>query len=497
MTPDLTPAADRALTLAPAYALAAGAASVEPLHLLHALLIEEEGRAFALLTKAGVDPDRHRAAAPTPATLPANPLPITASLRRVLSLARELAPEVSGEQTVAGEALLFALVRSDREVLAFLVPLGFDANRLEEELAAQRGPPLTLEEPLRLSDVAEQVDLARILDAAGNRAREGLRVAEDYCRFVLEDAFLTGQMKDLRHDLRAALAELPDSLLLSARETLRDVGTELSTEAEERRGSVLEAAQAGLKRAQEALRSLEEFGKVHGPRLGRALEALRYRTYTVERAVVLGTTARQRLAEARLYVLLTAATCQRGLRDTITAAAAGGADVIQLREKDLGDRDLLARARDVRQWTRAAGVLFIVNDRVDIARLVEADGVHLGQDDLPVKEARRLLGPDALVGVSTHDLAQLRQAVRDGASYVGVGPVFPSGTKQFSALAGLDYVRIVATETTLPAFALGGIDLRTVNEVVAAGARRIAVSGAVARAEDPQAVTAALRRALP
>src|SRR4051794_10471359 len=102
-----------------------------------------------------------------------------------------------------------------------------------------------------------------------------------------------------------------------------------------------------------------------------------------------------------------------------------------MREKDLPDRELLERARQLRQWTRQAGVLFIVNDRPDIARLVEADGVHLGQDDLPVREARRILGPDALVGVSTHNLEQVRQAILDGASYLGVGPTFPSKTKEF------------------------------------------------------------------
>src|SRR5205807_8984108 len=112
-------------------------------------------------------------------------------------------------------------------------------------------------------------------------------------------------------------------------------------------------------------------------------------------------------------------------------AAAGGADVFQLREKDLPDGRLLERARDVRRWTREVGALFIVNDRPDVARLAEADGVHLGQGDMPVKDARRILGPDALIGVSTHDLDQLRQAVLDGAGYVGVGPTFPSQTKQF------------------------------------------------------------------
>jgi thiamine-phosphate pyrophosphorylase len=158
---------------------------------------------------------------------------------------------------------------------------------------------------------------------------------------------------------------------------------------------------------------------------------------------------------------------------------------------------LLERARQVRRWTRESGVLFIVNDRPDIARLVEADGVHLGQDDLPVKEARRILGTEALIGVSTHNLEQLRQAILDGASYVGVGPTFPSGTKDFAELAGLEFVRQAMAETTLPAFVIGGVNRDTIGAAVAAGARRVAVSAAITCADDPRAVAAALLAALP
>jgi thiamine-phosphate pyrophosphorylase len=181
---------------------------------------------------------------------------------------------------------------------------------------------------------------------------------------------------------------------------------------------------------------------------------------------------------------------------TIAEAASGGVDIVQLREKDLSDRQLLERARQVRRWTREAGVLFFMNDRPDIARLAEADGVHLGQDDLPVSAARRVLGPDALIGVSTHSLPQLRQAVLDGASYVGVGPAFHSATKDFPELAGLDYVRDALAATSLPAFAIGGINATNVDQVVAAGGRRVAVSQAILHAESPRAVAVELRRRL-
>jgi thiamine-phosphate pyrophosphorylase len=357
--------------------------------------------------------------------------------------------------------------------------------------------PLPLNAPLDLSDPVERMDAARILDASANRAREAARVLEDFARFSLNDAFLSRQLKQLRHDLADMLDRLPSVALLAARDTLADVGTQISTPRELTRHGLADVVVANVKRLQEALRSLEEFGKIFGPQLGERAEELRYRCYTLERALVLGAPARARLAEARLCVLLTGATCHAALDWTIAEAAAGGADIVQLREKSLPDAELLGRARDVRRWTRKAGVLFIVNDRPDIARLAEADGVHLGQDDLPVHEARRILGPDALVGVSTHNLDQVRRAVLKGASYVGVGPTFASSTKVFSELAGLDFVRTVCAETSLPAFVLGGVTADNVDQVVAAGGRRIAVSAAVARAEETRLAAAALRRALP
>jgi thiamine-phosphate pyrophosphorylase len=275
------------------------------------------------------------------------------------------------------------------------------------------------------------------------------------------------------------------------------VGTTVSTPAERERHVLRDVVTAGCKRLQEALRSLEEFGKLLGGSLAPGLEQLRYRAYTLERALLLGTTARGRLADCRIMVLLTGSLCSAALDWTIAEAAAGGADIVQLREKELSDRDLLDRARNVRRWTERAGVLFIVNDRPDIARLVGADGVHLGQDDLPVKEARRIVGPDVLIGVSTHDIEQVRQAILDGASYLGVGPVFPSATKDFSHFPGLDFVRQAMAETSLPLFVIGGINARTLPAAVEAGARRIAVSQAVCQADEPRQVVAALASLLP
>jgi thiamine-phosphate pyrophosphorylase len=500
MLPELTPAVTRALEMAGLHAYLLGLSEVPPIHLLHALLAEEEGRACSLAVAAGLDAAAFRASRAVPdVPQPAQPpsLPLHPRSRSALLDARALARELSGESTVAGDALLLALLRCDETLPTELVSFGLRVADLESNMLAQRQPPPELEEPLIRADRTERMDTARLLDACANRAREALRVLEDYCRFVLDDAFLTRTLKETRHELASALAEFPPSLMLEARDTRHDVGVDVSLPSELRRDSLRDVVQANVKRLQEALRSLEECGKVHNPRLGQTLESLRYRAYTLERTLVLGVSSRQRLQDARLYVLLTGAHCAATLDWIVAEIAAAGAGIVQLREKDKNDRELLESARQMRQWTRKAGVLFIVNDRADIARLVEADGVHLGQDDLPVREARRILGPDALIGVSTHNMEQLHQAILDGANYVGVGPAFASTTKDFTDLAGLEFVRQALAETTLPAFVLGGINLQTIDKAIAAGARRIAVSAAIARADDPRTVATTLLAALP
>ncbi len=485
MTPGMTPAVSRAIEAAARFV--GEAASVEPLHLLHGLLDEEEGAAVTLAVRAGFDYAGYLARRGP--GQPPRLVPLSPASEALLFTARELSYELSHEGIISSEALLLALTR------AMSLP-GLESARLEELLQEAKPPVIPLEDPPQLADLTEQIDLARILDASFNRAREALRVLEDYARFALDDAFLCGELKNLRHQLTAAMELLGPSGRHEARETQRDVGIEITGEREFDRASLAEVVAANAKRLQEALRSMEEFAKVQLPLLAERVEQMRYASYTLERALRIGTVSRQRLRDARLYVLLSASSCVSSLQWTIEEAAAGGADIVQLREKNLSDRELLARARQVRQWTRQAGVLFIVNDRPDVARLVEADGVHLGQDDLSVKEARRIVGPTALIGVSTHSLEQLRQAILDGANYVGLGPVFPSVTKNFTDLAGLEYVRSALAETTIPAFAIGGIHAGNLAQVVAVGTRRIAVSSAITAADDPRLAAAQLRAGL-
>jgi thiamine-phosphate pyrophosphorylase len=496
MHDDLTPGTERALAAATTWAHRLSAESVAPLHVLLGLLDEPEGAAAALLRRAGLDIDQWRApylANPIPMESPSRPL--SPQVMMALGTARSLARDHAAERAISTELLAIALVQIDAGLVADLTAAGLKSSELLERIATEPGH-YAPDEPLDLSDPVEQADAARILDASANRAREALRVLEDFARFSRDDAGLSRDIKAMRHDLAEALEELPGDLLLASRDTQADVGTEIHAERELTRHSLTEVVLANLKRLQESLRSLEEVGKIYGSQLGQRLKRLRYKSYTLERVILLNAGVRERLAEARLYVLLSGATCRAALDWTIAEAAAGGAQIIQLREKDLDDRELIERARNVRRWTNRARVLFIMNDRPDIARLVGADGVHLGQTDLSVRDAGRILGPHGIIGVSTHDLDQVKRAVHDRADYIGVGPTFPSATKQFHSLSGLEFVRAAVAETSLPAFVLGGVTAENVPLVVEAGAKRIAVSAAIAQADDPRAAAAKLRRAL-
>jgi thiamine-phosphate pyrophosphorylase len=335
-----------------------------------------------------------------------------------------------------------------------------------------------------------------VLDANCNRAREALRVLEDYCRFIRNDAALTEEIKNLRHELAQWEQRLPLSFRLAARNTPGDVGTSLTAGGEYHRQSLAHVCQINLKRLQEALRSLEEYGKLLDSTWAQQVEQLRYRTYHLEARLLRSSPRHQQLAQARLYWLFTPSAAAGRWEWLLERALLGGVQIVQLREKQLADRACLQLAQAVRRRCQQANVLFLVNDRPDLAWMTEADGVHLGQDDLPISQARHLLGPDALIGVSTHSLEQVQQAWQEGADYIGVGPVFPSSTKSFEHFPGLEFVRQAVALSYRPAFALGGITPENLPQVLAAGARHIAVSACLSQADDPATVARQLRAAL-
>ncbi len=470
----------------------------------------------------------------------------------VLDRAREIARRESTEG-VTSSVLLLAVLEQSAFVRERLAAAGATLQKVQESLFPDRPsvqPGLQVDEVLRFGDgprfattesPSETVNspvptkpadyssegVLRVLDACLNRAREGLRVLEDCARFVLNDAISTEQLKSLRHELVAIerllparptteatndattsdALSIPSNSPLLARDTINDVGTVLTHSNERSRGSVPELVTANCRRVQESLRSLEEFGKLVSIAFSEQAKQLRYRVYVAEQALTVQMNAlpcsasahdrrRKRLLRATLYALVTESMCSQPWRQVVEAAIAGGVDILQLREKSLNDRELLRRSKWLVAACREADVLCIINDRADIAAASGADGVHVGQEELPVAAARAALGSDRLVGVSTHSEDQIRQALADGADYIGVGPVFPSSTKSFSDFPGLRFVQSAATISTVPFFAIGGIGLQNLDDVLNAGATRVAITSAIAKADNPQVATAELQRIL-
>jgi thiamine-phosphate pyrophosphorylase len=197
------------------------------------------------------------------------------------------------------------------------------------------------------------------------------------------------------------------------------------------------------------------------------------------------------LRRARLYLVLDAAAA-----GVVEPALRGGADLVQLRDKEASDAELTAAAERIGELCRAHGVPFVVNDRPDLALAVGADGVHLGQDDAPVEEVRARVGDSLAIGLSTHSPDQIAAAEASSADYYAVGPVWETPTKPGRPAVGLELVRHAAAVASKPWFAIGGIDASNVGQVVAAGARRVVVVRAIRDAGDPEAAARALRAGL-
>ena len=331
------------------------------------------------------------------------------------------------------------------------------------------------------------------MDANLNRAREALRVMEEYARLGLEDAALSAAAKGLRHALANAVREAGLTGLIAARDIASDVGCAIAGEGEYTRDSLAAVAVAAGKRLTEALRVIEEVGKIRGPSFGAAVERIRYEAYDLEKRLAMRIDARSRFDDVRLYVLITESLCVSDWSATAEEALCGGANALQLREKGLSDRVLLDRAKRLARTCHDRGALCIVNDRPDIAALAGADGVHVGQDDLPVAEARRVMGTDRIVGVSTHSVEQARAAIAVAPDYVAVGPIFETTTKPVGQIVSPALWSAVRGETSLPLAAIGGINAENAKALLKLGCRCICVCQAVVGAADVESAARRLR----
>jgi len=343
---------------------------------------------------------------------------------------------------------------------------------------------------------ADRNTIIRIIDANFNRAREGLRVVEEYCRFALDSHTFASELKEIRHSLTALLeSTCPHEELCTCRDISGDVGKNLTAALEKDRDSIGAVVASNFRRTAEALRAIEEYGKRLDAAFGARVEKLRYEIYDVEKSLSACLRPHALLDAARLYVLLSSELAATDVLDAAKELVDAGVDMIQLREKAMPDAELLELANKVRRITLGR-CLFIMNDRVDLCLLSGADGVHLGQNDLPPGEARKILGTTKIIGVSTHSIEQARAAEAAGADYLGVGPVFATSTKQHAAPAGLEYVEAAAREATIPFFAIGAVNRDTLGQVLDSGAERVAVCTGIIAQPDIAAAVGAFRNML-
>lgn len=324
----------------------------------------------------------------------------------------------------------------------------------------------------------------RIIDANLDRIGEGLRVLEDLARFGLNDADLARRLKEARHSLLTTGWPSPQQLL-QARDTAGDVSINLETADQQLSRDLPATAVANARRVQEALRVIEEMAAHAGLSVERFRRA-RFELYELEQTLFSRLGRQDKTSCLRgLYAIIDPRFLKgRGHTEVARQIIQGGATTIQLRDKTTSKKDLLPIARELRNLCAEHNVLFIINDHLDLALATGADGLHLGQDDLPVKEARRLLAIDQILGISTRTVEQANNAADEGADYIAVGSMYPTTSKESAEVVGLERLRQIRAAVKLPIVAIGGITAGNAAAVIAADADAVAVISAILSAGD-------------
>ncbi len=328
------------------------------------------------------------------------------------------------------------------------------------------------------------VKIYRILDANVNRAAEGIRVVEDICRFHYEDERLTKKLRDVRHKIRKNLKDI-DHHLLRHRDSTHDIGKKITKQSKiDKKDNLTQIITANFKRALEAIRVIEEISKTTANMYerGKIYEALRYELYYLEKEV-LNLTNKKKLSSGIYGITFEKFSNKRSNIKVVKQMIEGGIKVIQYREKNKSFKEMYEEAKILREITKKAGVIFIVNDHIELAMMIEADGVHIGQDDWPFLEVRKLIGDDKIIGLSTHSKEQALEAVKLGADYIGVGPIFDTNTKDY-ATVGIEYLEFVAKNIDIPFVAIGGIKEHNIKQIINAGAKSIALVTEITEAEN-------------
>lgn len=313
---------------------------------------------------------------------------------------------------------------------------------------------------------------------------------EDVFRFYYDEKGFQTRLKELRHGV-AMLLDWQD--FVESRGADSDVGIDVEGGLEYDRATLIDVVRSNLKRAEEGLRVLEETLKLEGSERARGCHKLRYQTYHIEKEIQ-QFLSRPRL-EKGLYLVLSDPSDPEEFAELARSAVRAGIPAVQLRCRDVDDGALLNYAKQMRDITANTKTLFIVNDRVDIALLANADGVHIGQSDIPAASVREILGGDRILGLSTHNLQQARAAQNLPLDYIGFGPVWPTDSKvKPDPVVGVDNLRECVKFSKLPVVAIGGINRSRMEDMAEIAYNNIAVIRAVRNVDDPEREMAELMR---
>lgn len=323
----------------------------------------------------------------------------------------------------------------------------------------------------------------RVIDANINRIAEGLRILEDLARFTANPSNLCSEIRQVRHTVRKSVKEY-HAVCLHERDAINDPGISVSfSNTLDQKESKEDLIRGNFKRVQEGLRVVEECLKTQNLYdKAKLYERQRFLSYSIEKKFP----RRKTFPRTDIYCL----TAEKFSHDrsnifVVEEMIKAGVKIIQYREKTKSGAQKYAECITIRKLTKDARVTFIVNDNIDLALMVEADGIHIGQDDYPLTKVRKLVGEDMIIGLSTHSPEQAMDAEKLGADYIGVGPIFPTSTKEdVCAPVGLPYLEYVVENISIPFVAIGGIKKQNIKQIAAAGATCAAIVTDIVGAEN-------------
>lgn len=338
----------------------------------------------------------------------------------------------------------------------------------------------------------------RIIDANTNRLMEGLRVVEEIARLMLNDKKITEKIKSLRGKVKQGIALIgKGDDLINMRDSGSDVGKDMYPASEAERYGISQIITSNIKRAEEASRVLEEFGKLSDKEAGRIFKSVRFELYTIEKELASRLSAvDRRLLDFDLYVVTDPDVLgKRSPVEAVKQAIRGGCKIVQLRDKKASIGQYYNMAKQIAPICRKAGVTFIVNDYLDVCMALDADGIHIGQDDIPVPVARKLLGNGKIIGLSTHSFDQAMKGIRSGADYISVGPIFSTASKPNTKPLGIDLLRRISSAINksskpVPFVAIGGINKDNIREVFKSSPRAAVIRAAI----GPKDIAGAVRK---